>query len=137
MLKLIKFAVFISLALTAGYFMLGVSFGDKTLLQHLVTISETKEAQTLRDEIGRKVDDATTDITKKARALAIEKVQSELEAVRKEKTEKATESAIEPDAVSAADKRSLDALIDEKNESEHLNADRRALHRLIRQKNRE
>ena len=132
-MRLIKFAVFLFAVIAAGCFLLGLSFGEKTLYQHLVTISETDEARALKTEIEKKVDSATTDITKKAKHLAIEKVKDELEAVRAEKAKKAAAT----DSISQTDNASLDALIEKKRADEQLTADRRSLNRLIRQKNKE
>jgi hypothetical protein len=129
MFKLIKFSIFAVLIVAVFYGLLGLSFGDKTLYQHLVTIAETDEAKALKLEIDKKIGGATKDFKQKAKKMAIDHVKKELETVRK----KRDASNAESDPISAEDKASLDALIEEK-QSEHLTADRRSLDRLIRKK---
>jgi Zn-dependent oligopeptidase len=139
MFKLIKFSLLFCLVIAGGYLLLGITFGNKTLYQHLVTISETDEAQTLKSEIGKKVDHATEDIRKKAAELAIDGVKEKLEEVTQSRKGTQTET------ISASDKNRLQSLIKEKEQAANRDeekaakqhADRLSLNRLIHQKNQE
>jgi hypothetical protein len=131
MFKLIKLTLFLAVLLGGVYLMLGIQFGDKTLYEHLSGISKTDEAETLKSEIGKKIDGAKQDLKKKASSLALE----ELDEMRGEKTAKgSTGSSGEP---SDADPKALSAVISKKNLEAGETVDRAALDRLIRRKERQ
>ncbi len=127
MFKLIKFALFLATVLIAGYFILGVTLGNKTLFEHLSGISKTDEAETLKSEIGKKIDGATHDLKEKAATMAFEELE---EKARQEIGEEAEPSPAEP---AAADRRGLDTLISRQNRAAE-GEDRDALDQLIREK---
>ena len=128
MLKLFKFSVLMLFALGGGYLLMGLSLGEKTLFQHLASIAETKEAETLKTEIGKKVDDATTDIRKKAKDLAIEKVRGRLEGMTSNRDTPAA------DPPSTPDENTVSQRTGKPRYKEPQTADRSSLNRLIREK---
>lgn len=131
MFKLIKFVIVLCLIIVAGYLLLGVSFGQKTLYQHLLNISKTEAAQTLKTEIGKKMDHATKDIGTKAKKFAIDGVKERL------KTVKESKKADETETVSKTDKEKLQSLIQKKEQAASRQIDRTSLDQLIHKKNQE
>ena len=124
MFRLIKFTLFLGTIFVVGYLLLGISLGGKTLYSHLQGIFGTEEAQTLKNEIEKKVDDATSSLKDKASNLAADKL--------REKLDKATDDKKSAkEAPSDEDRRALDSLIREKNRPEASGDDRDALSRLI------
>ena len=124
MFRLIKFTFFLGTIFVVGYLLLGISLGGKTLYSHLQEIFGTQEAQTLKNEIEKKVDDAASSLKDKASNLAADKLREKLD--EKISSEKAPEAA-----PSAEERRALDSLIHEKSRPEAPADDRAALSRLI------
>lgn len=114
-----------------AFFLLSMSFGEKTLWQHLVGISETEEAEELKTEIEKKVDKATSDLKDKASKMA-----------EKELHKRASDSAGShappaEDELTKEDRRELKKLIRAKKQEEEIRSDQAALQSLIREKRRE
>jgi hypothetical protein len=130
MFSFFKFCLLSALVLIIGWFMLSIHLGDKTLYEHLSGISKTEEAQDLKKEIGRKVDDATNELKDKASSLAEDRLKEELEKKQKDKEAK------DP-AGRAEDRRSLEKLIQEKSRENEKAEDRVGLTRLIDTKGKE
>ena len=126
MFKLIKYCLFIATVVVVGYALLGISLGGRTLYSHLQGILGTEEAQTLKNEIEKKVDDAAEDLKSKASNLAKEHLREQLE-----ETLRDTNNDGEP---ADADRKSLDTLISRKNSQDDAGNDRAGLNRLIDQK---
>lgn len=131
MIKLIKFMIVLCLVIVAVYVLLGVSFGQKTLYQHLLNISKTKEAQTLKTEFVKKVDHTTKDIQKRAKDFTIDGVKERLKTVGESK------KAEETDTITKTDKEKLQSLIQKKEQSASRQIDRMSLNQLIHKKNQE
>jgi ABC-type sugar transport system substrate-binding protein len=118
----------ITLAIIAGiaYLVFFVSFGDKTLYQHMVGISETKEAKTLGNEVGKKYKK-----TKK-------KVTREIKDQIKELTVDEKKSSSKASSTGAQDKNRDDNPTEESakegEQAEHSDNDRQALKRLFKNK---
>ena len=131
MFKLLKITVLIGVVIAAGYVLLGLPFGPKTLYQHLESISNTHEAQALKTAIGQKVDDATRDLGKRAKKLAIDGVKQRLEEV----TESHKKDTI--DTLTKTDQQKLQSLIHQKEAAAPGQPDRVSLDHLIHLKNSE
>lgn len=123
MFKLIKFSLFVATVAVVGYVLLGISLGGKTLYLHLQGIFGTEEAQTLKNEIEKKVDDAADELKDKASNLAKERIREKLDGSDSERSPEKE--------LSDEDRRSLDTLISKKNRQDDSADDRLGLHRLI------
>ena len=128
MFTLIKFIFSLTVIAVVAYVFLIMPLGEKTLLEHLVGISKTDEAVDLKQELGKKVEGATSKLKRRASQLA----QEELE-------KQAQESKVSDDSptlkeVSREDRRRLTQLIQTKQREDSEKEDRAALGRLIHQK---
>jgi hypothetical protein len=118
----------ITLAIVAGiaYLVFFVSFGDKTLYQHMVGISKTRAAKTLGNEVEKKYKK-----TKK-------KVTREIKDQIKELTADEKKSSSNSSSTGAQNKNRTDDTAEENAEkdeqAEHSDNDRQALNRLFKQK---
>jgi hypothetical protein len=130
MFSFFKFCFLFAAILIVGWFMLGIHLGDKTLYEHLSGISKTEEAQDLKNEIGKKVDDAASDLKDKASSLAEDRLKEEIEKKLKDKEAKDRARRTE-------DRGSLDKLIREKSRENDKAEDRAGLTRLIDTKDKE
>jgi hypothetical protein len=118
----------ITLAIIAGiaYLVFFVSFGDKTLYQHMVGISETREAKTLGNEVEKKYKK-----TKKKVTREIKDQIKELAADEKKASSNASLTGAN-DKSGAGDTAEENAENDE--QAEHSDNDRQALKRLFKNK---
>lgn len=118
MFKLIKFLI--ALVVVAGlvYFAYFVKLGEMTLWEHLVGISETEEAQGLKQELGEKASEIKEDVAKKVPAF-------DRDDTSDEKDPKADAKG-SPDKAGGKDASPLSELTDE---------DREALIELLKKKN--
>jgi hypothetical protein len=132
MFKLIKFSLFLAVIIGGVYFLLGVSFGKKTLGEHLSGISETEEAETLKSEVGKKIDGAAGELKRKASNLALEELDKKVQ-VEKAAVNGRPEEALSK--LSESERESLKTLIKEKQGAAAAEMDRKALNQLIHKKN--
>lgn len=132
MFKLVKFCLFVVVAVAVGYALLGVSLGQKTLYGHLKSIFSTQEAETLKNEIGKKVDHATGELKDKASALARDRLKEKLDEPNEKKN--ADSPAEKGPSETEADRKSLNRLISQKNHPDEASDDRAGLNRLIDEK---
>ncbi len=123
MFKMIKFLLFFATVFVVGYALLGIPLGGKTLYSHLQGILGTNEAQTLKNEIEKKVDDAADDLKNKASNLAKQHLREKLDEALKD-----TDGESE---LSNKDRKSLDTLISRKNRQDDDGNDRPGLDHLI------
>jgi hypothetical protein len=123
--KLVKFILGLLTVCLLAYVAFFVSFGNKTLYQHLVGISKTKEAKVLGREVEKKVEHTAEDISHTIK----EKVPKMVESVyrQEEKDTLGKEPAKE-------DKQALKKLIRAKEQPSAQ--DKKALQELIQKKNR-
>ncbi|MDJ0765018.1 MAG: hypothetical protein QNJ97_18700 [Myxococcota bacterium] len=137
MWKLIKF--FLSLAIVAifAYFAFFVPLGNKTLFEHLTLISKTEEAQELEGAIKEKVKDAASEISQKLKQQGSNagKTKRTARDTDAKANTPASNSGSQDDAPghSPKDRKALDALVHAVDD--RSNADRKALNRLIEEKN--
>ncbi len=120
MLSIIKFLSLTLFIAIGGYFLLGISLGEKTLYQHIDRIFHTEEALELKEELGKKVDNAALEIKEKATELAVDRIEKEIDN-KKQKDEIKDKSPIEPPITKkdkqdnkADDRAALESLIKEK-----------------------
>ena len=66
----LKTILFLAVAALLGYFVFCVPLGDRTLYRHLVGISETDEAQALKDGLAKKASDLESEVISKLPAAA-------------------------------------------------------------------
>ena len=111
-----------------AYLFLILPLGEKTLWEHLVGISKTEEAIDLKQELGKKVDGATTKLKKRATKLAIQELDSQA------RESKVSGDGKAPKEVSDDDRRQLTQLIQAKKQDDSVSDDRAALGKLIHQK---
>jgi hypothetical protein len=102
-----------------AYFVFFVQFGEKTLYQHLVQISKTKEAQVLEDEIKKKAQKISAEVKDQAQ-----------KALNKSDGERSSDAGITEEG--KEDKQALKKLM--QNRRDIGDEDRRALKRLVRKK---
>jgi hypothetical protein len=118
----------ITLAIIAGiaYLVFFVSFGEKTLYQHMVGITETKEAKTLGNEVEKKY--------KKTKKKVTREVKDQIN----EMTSDEKKSSSKDSSRGSRDTRQIDdksgANADKDKQAEHSENDRQALERLFKQK---
>ncbi len=128
MIGLLKFIFTAAVFGVIGFFLLSMSFGEKSLWEHLVGISETEEAEELKSEIGKKVDKATVDIKEKATKLAEE------ELLKHDTSTDASGEGPAEDKLTKEDRQELKKLIQARRLKEDIRSDQAALHSLIQKK---
>jgi hypothetical protein len=118
----------ITLAIIAGiaYLVFFVSFGDKTLYQHMVGISETREAKTLGNEVEKKY--------KKTKKKVTREIKDQIKDLAADEKKSSSSASL----TGAQDKSGADDTAEENAEkdeqAEHSDNDRQALKRLFKQK---
>jgi hypothetical protein len=65
MLSFFKWLLVLLCLAALAYFAFFVPLGERTLYRHLVGISETEEAQELKDELSKKAQDVKDDVAEK------------------------------------------------------------------------
>ena len=70
MFRLLKWLIVLACLAGLAYFAFFVPLGERTLYRHLVGISETDEAQELKDELSKKAQSVKDDVTSKLPELA-------------------------------------------------------------------
>jgi len=70
MFRFIKWILLLVCLAGLAYFVFYVPLGERTLYRHLVGISETDEAQELKDELSKKAQGVKNDVTSKLPSLA-------------------------------------------------------------------
>jgi hypothetical protein len=102
MFRFLKWAIVLACLAALAYFVFFVPLGERTLYRHLVGISETEEAQELKDELSKKAQGVKDDVASKLPALAAPSVQPPADG-------KGAGAPLSEQ--SADDKRALDALL--------------------------
>jgi hypothetical protein len=69
MFRLLKLLIVLACLAALAYFAFFVPLGDRTLYQHIVGISETDEAQELKDELAKKAQGVKEDVASKLPAM--------------------------------------------------------------------
>jgi hypothetical protein len=69
MFGLLKWILLLVGLAALAYFVFFVPLGDRTMYRHLVGISETDEAQELKDELSKKAEDVKEDVSSKIPTL--------------------------------------------------------------------
>ena len=129
MFKLIKFIFSLSVLALLAYVVLVMPLGKKTLFEHLVDISKTDEATVLKEEIEKKVDDASEEIKTQAASLAKQK--SGKSSGEKTKTDDEASSSAQ---MSDRERLALKNLIRTKTQKELKEQDRTAPNALVLEK---
>ncbi len=136
MFKLIKLSIALGVIAALSYFTFKVPLGKKTLYEHLVGITKTDEAQVLGSELGKKVDGATKDITREIKKHASKLTVDEMSKGRDKNGGDSVGGTSTGKAISKTDRESLDNLIKTKVHPEPNEQDKKALNRLLHEKNR-
>jgi hypothetical protein len=121
--SLLKSCITLVIIAVIAYLVFFVSFGDKTLYQHVVGISETKEAKILGTEVGKKYKKTKKKVTREIKGQINEFTADE------KKSSSKTSSRGTPN-----NDGDDDGPEEKTQKAEHTDNDRRALKRLFKQK---
>ncbi len=129
MIKVIKITIVVALVGLVVCLAMTVSLGNRTLKEHLVGISETREAKNLEREIGKKVKKTTDGVKKELKQRAFE-----LSDVK----DKIISETLKSNKDDAAEKESKPTISGELAHGNNgpSNDDREALNQLVKKKNR-